>query len=817
MDSLETTKKKKIKEKITETEKQTAAFNVKDRRSGQEYEVVMDESGNKQILNREKKVAELENKIREVEKQEIAKKLSQEEEKIDGDKPPVSKAEGEKTSTEEINRNESDTVTAEKRGGSEKEKKKKTSAQTTEEEKNRIEYQKEIAKEKKQKIEKLWQEVEKNRKEYLEKDYENNTGLARVKNFFGSFLKKDKDGAGFQSEKELAKYRAYYDNSLLEHKKAVLEDAKFRGVSGKELLDIAKIYQVEANMNLVDIHDQVKKENQEGKIVDFVKEHSKKWIEKYNKLSKSEKITVGIAFGLAGAGAVYAGGATAMIVGSAIATKRILMGVITGTSVALGFEAYGKKKTAEKIQKEMEDLKKKMGEMSEEEKFKILEGFIDKDIQDEDRKIDKIKNKNLRHLAYGVAAGIAASGAWSYVESIFGDVPKGGGGGQNIPTGESPVPEAPEVAEQVPKAAVPLSGEAELRGTETGPEIEQTVSESTVEETEIPGTEGVIVEVQKGNPLCKIIGKQLEGYEGYADLNEAQKTYVIDALKDKVAANPETFGLENIDKLEIGQKIDLSEIFQDNQPENLITEAQDLNSEQMQSILENNQKLGDWVEANPGEELTSEKTAEILEGELKGAEESGMAGDTSEASNIGEASEAGKIEDAANASETSNIEEASRAEEIEKDSEASEKLKTENDLDVDKQEVEEPKIQFEKATKEPGVVLSAEAAHKMIEKSADKFGENIITSSDTPNFSSGQRIVSWEEMKEVKCSDIQLEGSAAAPEYIKNRLDKIMVFSKENFGAESIAKPNETLKDWLVRLTEKHGADKMENIFKLAK
>ena len=76
MDSFETRKKETIKKEIKETENQKAAFKVKDKRSGQDYEIVLDKSGNRQTLNREKEVNELENEIKKVEKQSIAEKLS---------------------------------------------------------------------------------------------------------------------------------------------------------------------------------------------------------------------------------------------------------------------------------------------------------------------------------------------------------------------------------------------------------------------------------------------------------------------------------------------------------------------------------------------------------------------------------------------------------------------------------------------------------------------------------------------------------------------------------------------------------------------
>jgi len=73
--------------------------------------------------------------------------------------------------------------------------------------------------------------------------------------------------------------------------------------------------------------------------------------------------------------------------------------------------------------------------------------------------------------------------------------------------------------------------------------------------------------VQKGDSVWKIAEKQLE--EKYGDkflkLNDTQKIYVIDTIKDKVANHPEDYGLTNANELKIGQQLDLSKAFPTNQ------------------------------------------------------------------------------------------------------------------------------------------------------------------------------------------------------------------------------------------------------------
>jgi len=266
------------------------------------------------------------------------------------------------------------------------------------------------------KIEELKQEVEKRRKEYLEFEYKKKNSLKRVWDYFNSLKRdKEKEGKNFERDKEVAEYRAYYDDALMQYKSALIEDAKFRNASDKELLDIAKIFQVEANTNIADGNFQVKIENQEGRFSGFIKNHSMELVERYKKLPLSKKIAIGAAFGIAALSAGYAGAAVAGFVGSAAMARRMFIGVVTGTTVSLAFEARGKKKTEENMQKEMKDLEKNIKRLSEEEKIKLIIEHINRDIKDEDNKINKIKNANFRHMGYGIMAGtIVGSGALSY-------------------------------------------------------------------------------------------------------------------------------------------------------------------------------------------------------------------------------------------------------------------------------------------------------------------------------------------------------------------------------------------------------------------
>ncbi|MBI4095055.1 MAG: hypothetical protein HY435_02590 [Candidatus Liptonbacteria bacterium] len=122
---------------------------------------------------------------------------------------------------------------------------------------------------------------------------------------------------------------------------------------------------------------------------------------------------------------------------------------------------------------------------------------------------------------------------------------------------------------------------------------------------------------ERGDSIWKIASRLLEKHYGsdFANLNEAQKTYIIDAIKDKVAADPGAFGLENVDRIVPGETIDFGPIFSDaDSVQEVFKNAGNLSESTMHAIVENNEKLAHWAGEHPGEALTSERVHEILSG-----------------------------------------------------------------------------------------------------------------------------------------------------------------------------------------------------------
>jgi|GEM_PF-6172484 len=94
----------------------------------------------------------------------------------------------------------------------------------------------------------------------------------------------------------------------------------------------------------------------------------------------------------------------------------------------------------------------------------------------------------------------------------------------------------------------------------------------------------------KGDSVWKLIEEDsAKNVKGFSDLNEAQKTYFIDHLKDQVTADPHKFGLENADQIKVGYGKELDSLFENNQDiENTLESAKHLSRGQMDSILQSN-------------------------------------------------------------------------------------------------------------------------------------------------------------------------------------------------------------------------------------
>lgn len=217
---------------------------------------------------------------------------------------------------------------------------------------------------------------------------------------------------------------------------------------------------------------------------------------------------------------------------------------------------------------------------------------------------------------------VAAEKIWEKAAEMLADMDKTAediAGTIPFVPGEEAMPEtAPEAAPEATPEAV-SEKEPEQLG---GPVVEEVAPEAEPEQLGGPTMEAPIeaelnfVETAKpGDSVWRMAERQLSVNLGeeYQNLNEAQKTHLIDLVKDRIAENPAEFGLSDIDKIKPGQKIDFSSVLQEKPAvHDYIERAKALTEGEMENISRNNAALESWAGAHPGEELTSEKVGEIL-------------------------------------------------------------------------------------------------------------------------------------------------------------------------------------------------------------
>jgi len=377
---------------------------------------------------------------------------------------------------------------------------------------------------------------------------------------------------------ELALIENDYREALKNYRKELLEKVKLlpekeRNKRIKEIL--IETTAKEAN-RLYDLKTELKlKERNESKI-EKIKNMAKNAVDKYRKMPLRYKllISAGLLSGGIAAGAI--GGATGAALATGVITGRWFQRVFGGAATAVGLEALIKRSQEKKEEKQV---------VKEFEKS-ILDVLEKNNAQLDDKIFELEKGKKAkairRYVLAGTAGVLVGSGlVGKAIRNVF------------------------NIIDTHPFKGAPIESHSKSPLIGVQPEATK-VSPPPIEN---------IVEVQKGDSIWKIAAKQLEQRFGdkFNSLNEAQKTYVIDAIKDKVAAHPEKFGLTDVDQLKVGQKIDFSAIFEKNEElQKIFEKAGNLTPQQTENILHHNQEILNWVKAHPHEALTSEKVEQIL-------------------------------------------------------------------------------------------------------------------------------------------------------------------------------------------------------------
>lgn len=125
------------------------------------------------------------------------------------------------------------------------------------------------------------------------------------------------------------------------------------------------------------------------------------------------------------------------------------------------------------------------------------------------------------------------------------------------------------VASVLPKLNVDYSGD---KGAQV---------ENIIEQHEYIGT------AEEGSSIWEMAKPQLKDYFGekFTELVPEQQTYLIDAIKDRVATSPLFYGMTDANKLAIDQNVDFGAIFKDeNFMNEILSRAQNLTPEEIENI-----------------------------------------------------------------------------------------------------------------------------------------------------------------------------------------------------------------------------------------
>jgi hypothetical protein len=109
-----------------------------------------------------------------------------------------------------------------------------------------------------------------------------------------------------------------------------------------------------------------------------------------------------------------------------------------------------------------------------------------------------------------------------------------------------------------------------------------------------------------GDGLWNMIAELAHNHlgKGFDNLDSAHKTFFIDVIKDRVAANPSEFGLTDIHHIDLNQTVDFGPAFQG--PDaihlpDLVTHTKEISQTMVDSINHNDAIIANWVSTHPGE------------------------------------------------------------------------------------------------------------------------------------------------------------------------------------------------------------------------
>lgn len=119
-------------------------------------------------------------------------------------------------------------------------------------------------------------------------------------------------------------------------------------------------------------------------------------------------------------------------------------------------------------------------------------------------------------------------------------------------------------------------------------------------------------EIKSGDSLWKIIENLLQNFLGFKSLGEIEKINALGNIVNKIMTEPLKYGLDQNGLLKIGQKLDLTSMFDEEKLKIIFDKASKLTEEQKIALIENNKRISNWVSANSGKAISGDTVSEIL-------------------------------------------------------------------------------------------------------------------------------------------------------------------------------------------------------------
>lgn len=131
----------------------------------------------------------------------------------------------------------------------------------------------------------------------------------------------------------------------------------------------------------------------------------------------------------------------------------------------------------------------------------------------------------------------------------------------------------------------------------------------------------VVIEAAKGDNSWKMAVRALHERFGdrFDNLDSARKSWITDWINKQIEKNPQDFGIRGTRLIRVGDKLDLTKLFEDPRMERAFGAAEKLAQEKVDSIAAHQSAVREFIKEHPGVKLRSGDVGRIIRGELSDA------------------------------------------------------------------------------------------------------------------------------------------------------------------------------------------------------